>query len=103
MKIGAGIKNVLTLAIVGGCIYAFVKWEFDQPQDGDNSEYAEQACADEIRNRFATTSVNVYSVSKTNNGYTARASAILARGVPAKFVCLTNEYGAVVDIRAQER
>lgn len=97
------IGNILKVAIVLGCIYAFVNWESIKPQKNEISSHAEQACVAEIRDRFATTSVKSYSVKKNDNGYVVRASATLARGNTAKIYCLTNEHGGVEEIRVEER
>ncbi len=103
MKIGASIGSLLKVVIVCGAIYAFVKWEFNGAQDDDNSAYAEQACADAIKGRFDTPSVNVYAVNESDSGYVVRASITLPKGTPAKVYCLTNEFGGVEEIRIKER
>ena len=103
MKIGASIGNLLKLVILCGAIYALVKWDFNGSQDDDNSAYAEQICADEIGDRFDTPSVNVYAVSKSDDGYVVRASITLPNGKPAKIYCLTNKFGGVEEIRINER
>ena len=84
--------------MLGVCIYAFVKWEFDSPEDSDSREFAEQACVDAIGDRFDTTSIRPYSVNKNSNGYIVRASVTLANGKPAKTYCLTNEHGGVKEV-----
>lgn len=86
------------MALLGVCIYAFVKWDFDSPSDRGGSEFAEQACVDAIRDRFDTTSIRPYAVKKNNKGYVVRASVILANGKPAKTYCLTNEHGGVKEV-----
>ena len=103
MKIGAGIGSMLKFAIVCGCIYAFVKWGPMGSQDGGNSEFAKQACADAINSRFDKPSVRINSVSKSDKGYVVRASITLRRDAPAMVFCLTNEYGGVEEIRVNER
>ena len=103
MNIGASIGSLLKIAIVCGCIYAFVKWGPIGSQDGGNSAFAEQACADAINSRFDKPSVRVNSVRKSDKGYVVRASITLPRGAPAMVFCLTNEYGGVEDIRVNER
>ena len=84
--------------MLGVCIYAFVKWEFDSPKDNGSREFAEQACVDAIGDRFDTTSIRPYSVNKNSNGYIVRASVTLANGKPAKTYCLTNEHGGVEEV-----
>lgn len=103
MRIGKAIGNIVKVAIVLGCIYAFLNWETIKPQKDEISGHAEQACITEIRNRFATTSLKSYSVKKNNNGYVVRASATLARGNTIKIYCLTNEHGGVEEVRVEER
>lgn len=102
MKISAMLGNLLKVAVVIACIYAFLNWDTIKPQQDELSVHAEQACASEIRSRYATTSLKSYSVKKTSNGYVVRASATLARGKSAKIYCLTNEHGGVEEIRIQE-
>ena len=84
--------------MLGVCIYAFVKWEFDSPSDSDSHNFAEQACVDAIGDRFNTTSIQPYAVTKNSNGYVVRASVTLANGNPAKTYCLTNEHGGVKEV-----
>ncbi len=103
MKIGASFGLILKAVIVCGCIYAFVKWEFDKPQDNDASDFAEKSCVDEIDDRFDVTTVSAYSVNETNNGYVVRASVTLAKGTRAKVYCLTNTHGRVKEIMIEER
>jgi hypothetical protein len=103
MKIGETIKSVLQVAFVCGCIYAVVKWDDIKPQGNESSDFAEHACVGEIRDRFAASSVSVYAVDKTNNGYVVRASITLPRGAPAKVYCLTNDYGGVEEFRVEEQ
>ena len=103
MNIGASIGNAIKVALVLGCVYAFVKWEFTETQDDDARGFAEKACIDEIRDRFDTTTVRVYAVNDTNNGYVVRATVTLARGNAAKVYCLTNTHGGVEEITIEER
>ena len=84
--------------MLGVCIYAFVRWEFDSPSDSDSHNFAEQACVDAIGDRFNTTSIQPYAVTKNSNGYVVRASVTLANGNPAKTYCLTNEHGGVKEV-----
>ena len=103
MNIGATIGNVIKVAVVLGCIYALVKWEFMETQDDDVRGFAEKACIDEIEDRFDTATVRIYTVNETNNGYVVRATATLARGNTAKVYCLTNTHGGVEEIMIEER
>ena len=103
MTVSEGIGNLAKLAVLGACIYAFVNWKFNGSQDNDNSAYAEQVCADAIRDRFNTRSVNVYRVSDSNQGFVVRASITLPNGSPAKIYCLTNTFGGVEELRIVER
>ena len=103
MTVSAGIGNLAKLAVLGACIYAFMKWDFNGSQDNDNSAYAEQVCADAIRDRFNTRSVNVYRVSDSAQGFVVRASITTRNGSPAKVYCLTNAYGGVEEIRIVEQ
>ena len=103
MNIGASIGNVFKVALVLGGIYAFVKWEFTETQVDDVRGFAEKACIDEIEDRFDTSTVRVYAVNDTNNGYVVRATVTLARGNTAKVYCLTNTNGGVNEITIEER
>ncbi len=103
MNIGASIGNVTRVALVLGGIYAFVNWEFMETQDDDVRGFAEKACIDEIEDRFNTSTVRVYAVNDTNNGYVVRATVTLARGNAAKVYCLTNTNGGVEEITIEER
>jgi len=103
MTVSAGIGNLVKLAVLGACIYAFMKWEFNGSQDDDNSAYAEQVCADAIRDRFNTRSVNVFRVSDSDQGFVVRASITTSNGRQAKVYCLTNIYGGVDELRIVER
>jgi hypothetical protein len=77
MNIGASIGNVFKVSLVLGCIYALVKWEFMETQDDDVRGFAEKACIDEIEDRFDTSTVRIYAVNETNNGYVVRATATM--------------------------
>jgi len=103
MTVSASIGTLIKIAVLGACIYAFMKWDFNGSQDNDNSAYAEQVCADAIRDRFDTRSVNVYAVSDSAQGFVVRASITLPNGSPAKVYCLTNTYGGVEELRIIER
>jgi hypothetical protein len=103
MNIGASIGNVFKVALVLGGIYAFVKWEFTETQDDDVRSFAEKACIDAIEDRFDTSTVRIYTVNESNNGYVVRATVTLARGNIAKVYCLTNTHGGVEEITIEER
>ncbi len=103
MTVSAGIGNLAKLAVLGACVYAFVNWQFNGTQDNDNSAFAEQVCADAIKDRFNTRTVNVYRVSDSAQGFVVRASITTSNGSPAKVYCLTNSYGGVEEIRIVER
>ncbi len=103
MKIATLAGSILQALIVAGLIYAVVTWKFIGPQGDDNIDFAEQACADEIDDRFDASSVNVYAINETARGYVVRASITLPRGNTAKVYCLTNKHGGVEEIRIEER
>ena len=103
MKIADSINTILKAAIAVGCIYAVWTWQFSDSQNDDNSAYAQSACIDEIDSRLDATSVNVYAVEKTANGYVVRASATMPKGTRAKIYCVTSEYGRVEDVRIFEQ
>jgi len=103
MTVSASIGTLIKLAVLGACIYAFMKWDFNKSQDDDNSAYAEQVCADAIRDRFNTRSVNVYTVSDADQGFVVRASITTSNGRQAKVYCLTNSFGGVEEIRIVEQ
>ena len=103
MNIGASIGNTLKGAFVIGCIYALVNWQFNETQNGDASYFAEKACVDEINDRFNPSTVSVYAINDTNNGYVVRATVTLAKGNTAKVNCLTNTNGGVIEVTIQER
>ena len=103
MKIGTAIANILKAALVGGCIYWAVTWQFAKTEDDDVSDFAEKTCVDEIRARYDASTVRAYSVKETNNGYIVRASITLPRGTTAKVYCLTNTHGGVKEITIEER
>jgi hypothetical protein len=103
MRIGDSINTFLTAAIAVGCIYALWTWQFDESKNGDNSEYAESACVDEINASFAVNAVNVYAVEETARGFVVRASVTMSKGTSARIYCVTNEFGRVEDVRVLER
>ena len=103
MKMGKVVNNIVTLAIVGGAIYAFLNWDSLKPGSDANAQYAEQACMTEIRARFDTISANVYGITAKDSGYVVRATMKLPRGNAVKVYCLANEHGRVTDVRVDER
>ena len=103
MNIGASIGNAIKVALVLGCIYALVTWEFWETQEDDVKSLAEKAGIDAIEDRFDTSTVRVYAFNDTNNGYVVRATVSLARGTTAKVYCLTNTNGGVEEIMIEER
>ncbi len=84
-------------------LYFQVKWGPIELREDDVNEFAEKACIDEIRSRYGASTVNVYEVNESNNGYVVRASVGLARGKRAKGICLTNVHGGVREITIDER
>jgi len=103
MIVGKLIGNVLKVALAGACVYGIVNWESIMPQNDTVVDFAKKACVDEISDRYAVTQVRAYEVNENNNGYIVRASVTLARGEPAKVVCLTNAHGGVREITIDER
>jgi hypothetical protein len=103
MKIRNTIGDLLKAAILCACVYGVVKWGPIELREDDVNEFAEKACIDEIRNRYDASSVNVYEIKESNNGYVVRASVELARGKRAKSICLTNVHGGVRDITIEQR
>ena len=103
MTVSASIGNLIKIAVLGACIYAFVNWDFNGSQDSDDSAFAEQVCVDAIRDRFNTRAVNVYRVSDSDQGFVVRASITTSNGRQAKVYCLTNIYGGVDELRIVER
>ena len=97
------VGSIVKLAIIGACIYAVVNWKFGNSTGGGNRSYAESACIDEINASLSTQSANVYAVTQSDKGFVVRASVMLSNGTPAKFICLTNEFGRVEDVRIEER
>lgn len=95
--------NLFKLAILCACIFAFTKWQSVESQERGLKRFAENACIDEIDNRYNVSSTKVYNVIDTGNGYSVRASATLNRGAPVKIICLTNTHGGVRDIAIDER
>ena len=94
---------VFKLAILGACVYAVMKWQVGESQDGAVRAFAESACVDEIGSRYSVSAVRVYDLKENSNGYTVRASGTLARGTPVKIVCLTSPHGGVRDVAIDQR
>jgi len=103
MIVGKLIGNVLKAALVCACVYGIVNWESIKQQDGAVVDFAKKACVDEIGSRYDVSTVRAYEVNENNNGYVVRASVTLARGTPAKVICLTNAHGGVREITIDER
>lgn len=103
MTVSASIGNLIKIAVLGACIYAFVNWDFNGSQDNDERAFAERVCADAIKDRFNTRSVNVYRVSDSDQGFVVRASITTSNGRQAKVYCLTNIYGGVDELRIVEQ
>lgn len=95
--------NLIKALILLAGIYAFVQWGPIGMQADDVTEFAEKACQDEVNARYNVSTVRVYNVSETNNGYVVRITVTSAGGSPAKVVCLTNAQGGVRDISIDER
>ena len=103
MKIRDTIGSLIKVAVVGACVYGFVKWGPLESGNDDTGDFAESACIDEIRSRYDVSRVSVYELSKRDNGYAVRASVTLTRGPIAKVTCVTNRHGGVRDIVVDER
>ena len=95
--------TLLKAVLVGAFIYAVVNWQFIMPRDDEVGDLAETVCFDEISRRFDASTVSVYSVNESNNGYIVRASVTLTRGPVVKVYCLTNAHGGVREITIEER
>ena len=103
MRIRDTIENLLKASVLCACVYGVVKWAPIELLEDDVAEFAEKACIDEIRNRYDASSVNVYDVTESNNGYVVRASITLAKGKRAKGICLTNPHGGIREITIEQR
>jgi len=103
MRIRDTIGSLLKAAVFCACVYGVVKWDPIELLEDDVIEFAEQACIDEIRNRYNASTVSVYEVKESNNGYVVRASIVLARGKRAKGICLANVHGGVREISIEQR
>ena len=98
MKIAQTIDSVVKAAIVGGVIYALVKWQVIGPQNDNLSDYSEKVCIAAIQSRYDASMVSTYAVKENSNGYTVRASVTMSNGTATKIYCLTNELGGVREI-----
>lgn len=103
MRAGQITGSVVKLAVLVACVYGVMQWQAAESRDGGVRAFAENACADEIHARFDVSSVNVYNVQETSNGYSVRASATLSRGTPVKIVCLANPHGGIRDLEIDQR
>jgi hypothetical protein len=103
MRIRDTVGNLLKAAVLCACVYGAVKWGPSEPLEDDVNEFAERACIDEIRDRYDASSVNVYDVTESNNGYVIRASITLAKGKRAKGICLANTHGGIREITIEQR
>lgn len=103
VSVGRSFGTIIKIGFVAGCAFALFKWSPLGLQDDDSIKFAERSCADEINSRFDGTSIRIYSVNETNDGFVVRASITLAKGNTAKVVCLTNTHGSVRDVTIEER
>lgn len=102
MSIGQSVAGIVKVAIIGGCIYAVVKYGYLDQKEGDLSDYVEDVCIDAIAARYDTSQVKPYDVQQNANGYVVRTSVTMSRGSMAKVYCLTNELGGVRELTLQE-
>jgi hypothetical protein len=103
MTIRESIGSLFKVAVVGACVYGFVKWGPLETENDDIGDFAERDCIDEIRSRYDVSRISVYELSKRDDGYAVRASVTLARGPVAKATCLTNRQGGVREVVLDER
>jgi len=103
MIAGKLIGNVLKAALVCACVYGIMNWESIRSEDDETGDFAKKSCVDEIGDRYDVSRVRAYEVNENINGYVVRASVTLARGTPAKVICLTNAHGGVREITIDER
>jgi hypothetical protein len=102
MRIPQFIRSLFTAAVIGACAYFALKWHGSTSQDNEVTSYAKTACVDEIGNRLDVSNIRPYEVRESHDGYVVRASVTLAKGKPAKVICLTNSHGGVKDISITE-
>ena len=102
MRIPQFIKSLFTAAVIGACAYFAWQWHGSTSQDNEVTSYAKTACVDEIGNRLDVSNIRPYEVSESHDGYVVRASVTLAKGKPAKVICMTNSHGGVRDISINE-
>jgi hypothetical protein len=103
MKVGETIGSIVKGALLIGCIYWVINWQYGESQDDEASAFAEKSCVGAIGDRYDVATVRAYSVTETNSGHVVRASITLPRGTPAKVYCVTNEHGRAIDIGIQEQ
>ena len=97
------LGSLFKLAVLCACFYAVMEWRGAESQKSTVEEFAENACIDEIRNRYNLSSPGAYDVAETGTGYTVRVSATSAKGTRVKVVCVTTEHGGVRDIAIDDR
>lgn len=102
-SIGQSVSSLIKLAVLAGCAFALYKWSPIGKQANESIQFAESACRDEARARFGGTSIRVYDVNETNDGYVVRTSITLSNGKVAKVICVTNTHGSVRDVTIDER
>lgn len=100
---GKLVGNLVKAAILLAGIYAIVTWGPAVLQEDSATQFAEKACRDEVNARYNVSTVRVYDVDETNDGYVVRITVTSSGGKPAKVVCLTNAQGGVRDISIDER
>jgi hypothetical protein len=98
MRIGETISSIVKIAVVVACVYAFLKWQFTEPQLDEIGQFAEKACVDQMIGRYNAKAAKVYSVKKNESGYVVRASLTFANGTPARVYCLANNQGGVKEL-----
>ena len=87
MRIPQFIKSLFTGAVIVGCAYFALNWHGSSSQDDD---------------RLHASNIRPYEVRESHDGYVVRASVTLAKGKPAKVMCMTNSHGGVRDISINE-
>lgn len=103
MKTAGPIGNVVKLALLGAVGYALLEWNPFVSTGSDAEAFAEAACRQAVNARESFSRARVLRVSENPDGYTVRLTATLARGAPAKVVCLANANGGVREIYTEER
>ena len=95
--------GLIKAAVFCACVYGVVKWDPIDLLEDDVNEFSEKACIDGIRDRYNASTVNVYEIKQSSNGYVVRASVALPRGKRVKGICLINIHGGVREITIDER